>query len=330
MATLAEIRAKLKEQEVKSSGPVDNAIFPFWNMKEGETSVFRFLPDGDKSADFFWKERLMIKLPFAGVKGQSDSRPITVNVPCMEMYKETCPVLSEVRGWFKDPSMEDMGRKYWKKRSYIFQGLVIDSALKDETPPENPVRRVIIGPQIYQIIYSGIIDPDLEHMPTDYVNGLDFKITKTSKGSFADYSTSSWSRRERPLSASELESVETHGLHNLGDFIPKKPTEVELKVISEMFESSVDGEPYDPDRWSNYFRPSGMIATTGDPNKNDSASPTNVKPAEVKAPVVDNKVDNDDEPPFDGGKPIAQKTESAADDNAMDILAKIRSRQNAS
>ncbi len=36
MATLAEIRAKLKEQENRSSGGSggDNAIYPFWNLKK--------------------------------------------------------------------------------------------------------------------------------------------------------------------------------------------------------------------------------------------------------------------------------------------------------
>ena len=48
MASLAEIRAKLKEQEARAggnqgpSGP--NPIYPFWNIKEGESATFRFLP----------------------------------------------------------------------------------------------------------------------------------------------------------------------------------------------------------------------------------------------------------------------------------------------
>ena len=60
--------------------------------------------------------------------------------------------LHEVRGWFKDPSLEDMGRKYWKKRSYIFQGFVTDNPLTEDTTPENPIRRFIIGPQIFQLL----------------------------------------------------------------------------------------------------------------------------------------------------------------------------------
>ena len=136
MATLAEIRAKLKEQESRTggsqSGGGDNAIYPSWNIKEGESATLRFLPDGDELNTFFWKERLMIKLPFNGIKGETDSRPVQVQVPCMEMYGDTCDILNEVRAWFKDPSLEDMGRKYWKKRSYIFQGFVTDNPLSEE------------------------------------------------------------------------------------------------------------------------------------------------------------------------------------------------------
>ena len=152
MASLAEIRAKLKEQEARTGGNAqsssggDNAIYPFWNIKEGESATFRFLPDGDTENTFFWKERLMIKLPFAGVKGETDSRPVQVQVPCMEMYGDSCPILSEVRGWFKDPALEDMGRKYWKKRSYIFQGFVTENPLQEEKPA-NPVRRFILDPR---------------------------------------------------------------------------------------------------------------------------------------------------------------------------------------
>ena len=203
MASLAEIRAKLKEQETRSTGKAttggDNAIFPFWNMQEGQSSTLRFLPDGNPNAEYFWAERLMIKLPFAGIKGETDSRPVQVQVPCMEMYGESCPILNEVRGWFKDPSLEEMGRKYWKKRSYIFQGFVTDNPINEDSKPENPIRRFIIGPQIFQIIKASLMDPDMEELPTDYTHGVDFRLNKTSKGGYADYGTSNWARRERPL-----------------------------------------------------------------------------------------------------------------------------------
>ena len=84
MASLAEIRAKLKSQEVNRSTSQtggDNAIYPHWNIAEGTEAVVRFLPDKDTNNTFFWTERNMIKLPFAGIKGQTDSRPVQVQVP---------------------------------------------------------------------------------------------------------------------------------------------------------------------------------------------------------------------------------------------------------
>jgi len=329
MATLAEIRAKLKASEQKGSGEKtggDKSIYPFWNLKEGGESTLRFLPDGNSDNTFFWVERAMIKLPFAGVKGESESKPVTVQIPCVEMYGDTCPILSEVRGWFKDPALEDMGRKYWKKRSYIFQGFVVEDGLgeKAEDQPENPIRRFIIGPQIFQSIRAALVDPELEDLPTDYVHGLDYRMKKTSKGGYADYSTSSWARRERPLSDAENAAIQANGLYNLSDFLPKKPGEVELKVMKEMFEASVDGEPYDMDRWGQYFKPAGMSQNTGDPNK---ATP------KASAPVVDD-VDEDEAPaPVAKSAPAttakAESTGAGGDSRAQDILAMIRNRQKA-
>jgi hypothetical protein len=333
MASLAEIRAKLKEQETRSSGGStgggDNAIYPFWNMKEGEQATLRFLPDGDDSNTFFWKERLMIKLPFAGVKGETDSRPVQVQVPCMEMYGESCSILQEVRGWFKDPSLEDMGRKYWKKRSYIFQGFVTDDPLKEDSP-ENPIRRFIIGPQIFQLIKAALMDPDMEELPTDYTAGVDFRLSKGTKGGYADYGASNWARRERPLGDAEMAAVNSHGLFNLNDFLPKKPDEVAVKVLTEMFEASVDGEAYDADRWSQYFRPSGMAARTGDPQKAASPQATAVSQS-APAPAASNDTGWQDPAPAATPQPApAPAAEAAPAENAggaQDILAMIRARQ---
>ena len=326
MATLAEIRAKLKEAESRTGGSQssggDNAIYPFWNLKEGEQSTVRFLPDGDDTNTFFWKERLMIKLPFAGVKGETDSRPVQVQIPCMEMYGESCAILNEVRGWFKDPTLEDMGRKYWKKRSYVFQGFVTENGLAEDGTPENPIRRFIIGPQIFQLIKSALMDPDMEELPTDYTSGVDFRIVKTSKGGYADYSTSNWSRRERPLTEVETAAVEKNGLYNLSDFLPKKPSEVEVKVMQEMFQASVDGEAYDAERFGQYFRPAGMKARTGDPQAPATAPAATTAPAPEATPA-----------PVAEAAPaaVAQTAPAAepkADNSAEDILAMIRSRQN--
>jgi hypothetical protein len=329
--TLAEIRAKLQSQDNRKTGNQqggDNAIYAHWNIPENTTSRVRFLPDADPKNSFFWVERLMIKLPFAGVKGQSDSKPIVVQVPCVEMYGDACPVLAEVRTWFKDPNLEEMGRKYWKKKSYLFQGFVRDNPIGDDKTPENPIRRFVISPQIFNLIKNALMDPEMESMPTDYAAGLDFSIKKTSKGGYADYNTSTWARKESALNADEAEAIETHGLYNLADFLPKRPGEVELKILKEMFEASVDGQPYDNERWGQYYRPWGLEAPAGTTAAQTSATTETRAPA--TAPVAAASTapwEADAEEAANAPITIPKATSS---DKAQDILAMIKARQNKS
>lgn len=334
MASLAEIRAKLQSMESNSKGSSpaqsDNAIYPFWNIDEGTSTLLRFLPDSDPNNTFFWVERQMIRLTFPGVVG-GDQKPTTVQVPCMEMFGETCPVLTEVRPWFKDPSLEDMGRKYWKKRSYIFQGFVNENPL-DETAPENPIRRFVIGPQIFNIIKSALMDPEMENLPTDYVAGTDFRLSKTTKGQYADYSTSKWARKESALTEEQLAAIDTHGLYNLNDFLPAKPTAEGVQAIAEMFQASVDGELYDPAKWGNFFKPYGLDTGT---QTQSTVAPAQPAPAvqapatESVAPVAETTAPAVETP---APAPVAETVETApAEDtgkkSADDILNMIRNRQ---
>ena len=195
----------------------------------------------------------MIRIPFHGVLGQDERKPVAVQVPCVEMWGETCPIHTEIRPWFKDPKLEDEARKYWKKRSYIFQGFVVENPLKEDNEPENPIRRFVINSSIYKIISAALMDPDFVEVPTDYEQGTDFKLVKTQKGQYADYTTSTWARRERSLDQLERDAIDQYGLNNLNEFMPKKPNDTELKVIMEMFESSVQGDLYDPARFSAYY-----------------------------------------------------------------------------
>jgi len=327
MASLAEIRARLAASENKGSqsqGGGDNSIYPHWNMEEGQSATLRFLPDANTKNTFFWQERAMIRLPFNGIKGEMESKQVFVQVPCVEMWGDPCPILAEVRTWFKDKSLEDMGRKYWKKRSYIFQGFVRENPLSEDKTPENPIRRFIIGPQIFTTIKGALMDPELEELPTDYLRGLDFRITKGSKGGYADYNGSKWARKESALTEAEQAAIEKHGLYDLSSFLPKKPTDVELKVIKEMFEASVDGQAYDTERWGQYFRPAGVQAPAGSaaPAAAPAIDEDTPVPVAKPTPVASSFDDEDDVPaptaPVAAAKP-AQKAE--------DILALIRARQ---
>jgi hypothetical protein len=326
MASLAEIRARLAAQENKgqnkgSNTQSDNAIYPFWNIDEGASATVRFLSDGDTNNSFFWVERAMIKLPFNGVKGDFNVKQITVQVPCVEMYGDNCPVLAEVRPWYKDETLKDLANKYWKKRTYLFQGFVRQNPLGDDVTPANPIRRFIVSSQIIPIIKTGLMDPEMSELPTDYKAGLDFVIRKASKGGYADYSTSKYARKESALTEAELAAIDAHGLFNLAGFLPKKPSEAELRIIKEMFEASVDGRPYDNDKWGAYYRPYGLAAPEG-------ASPSQSNAKETSAPVTSpaSAPVEDVTPPFDAD-PIVVPQQSTSGDKAQDILAMIRARQ---
>jgi len=332
MANLADIRARLAAQESKKTNQgqrtqSDNAIYPHWNMEEGTTATIRFLPDEDSKNTFFWVERQIIKLPFNGVKGDPNMKQVVVQVPCVEMYGDNCPVLAEVRPWYKDDTLKEMANKYWKKRSYLFQGFVRQNPIGNDVTPANPIRRFVISPQIYTIIKSSLMDPDMENIPTDFLSGTDFNVKKTSKGGYADYSTSNWARRESPLTEAEQAAIEAHGLFNLTDFLPKKPSESELRIIKEMFEASVDGKPYDADRFGAYYRPYGLEAPAGAssaPHVTQTSTLTIGK--KVLAESHSDTSEIQDEAPAKASEPVVVP-KSTSSDKAQDILAMIRSRQ---
>jgi hypothetical protein len=321
--SLQEIRAKLKAQQekIQGSSAQDKVLFAHWNIDEGATASIRFLPDADTSNDFFWVERLQIRLPFAGVKGQNDKQT-TVVVPCVEMWNESCPILAEVRNWFKDKSLEEMGRKYWKKRSYILQGFVRENPMKEEGV-ENPIRKLLLTPELFKLVREGIMNPEIEEIPTHYEMGLNFNIKKGTKGGYPDYGTSSWARRETALTSEERESIEKHGLYDLKSFLPKKPNDVELKVIKEMFEASVNGEQYDLERWGQYYKPYGL---------SDNGTKTESQPVAQKVDVVVKtaKTIVEDPAPWDSedeSEVAAIQTPTQNNQKAQDILKLIRERK---
>lgn len=318
MATLQEIRAKLLSQQQKNDNSSrDNSSYPFWNIPDGTSALFRFLPDGNPNNTYFWAERQIIKLPFSGMDNDAQKQ-VTVQVPCMEMFGKTCPILTEIRPWFKEPDLEATARTYWKKRSYIFQGFVVDDPINEKEKPENPIRRFIINPSIYGIISASLLDPEIEDLPIDYISGRDFRLAKTRKGQYADYSTSKWSMKTRSLNDDELAAIEKFGLFDLNQFMPKEPTDEEVKIIGEMFQASVDGEPYDSARFSKYFKPNTYGGNDDDGDAKPAARSTPVAKPAVAKPVM--KAAEPEEIEEDDVVAVSAKP------SASDALAKLKAR----
>lgn len=315
MVDMKALREQLKqESQKKNTQQNDGAGYPFWNLENDSIATVRFLPDSDESNLYFWRERKMINLEFDGVVGQTNTNPIKVQVPSMEMWGEQCPILTEARRFYKE-GKDELGQKYWAKRSFVFQGFVRNNPLTEENVPENPIRRFTINPSLYKIIYSYLMDDDNEYSPTDYDNGCDFRIQKTQKGQYASYETSSFSRKDSKLTEIEREAIEKYGLFNLMDFLPKKPDAETLRVIQEMFEASMDGDPYDPSRFSNYYRPYGL-EIDGDAE----AKPAKAKTPEAKPRAsVQNDADEEEAAPVEA--PAARKP------TPQELLAKLKSKQ---
>jgi hypothetical protein len=344
--TLKEIQAKLLAQQANkdrakngSGFGGDNAIYPFWNNPEGSSATMRFLPDGDESNDFFWLERLIIKLPFPGVKGDSAGKAVEVQVPCTDMWKaNTCPITAEIRPWWKDKSLEDMARKYYRKKSYLFQGFVTANPNKEDQEPANPIRRFIINPSVFDIVKSILMDKDLENSPTDYRHGRDFYLLKNTKGGYANYSSSKWAMKERALTDDETNAVNQYGLWNLSSFLPKKPDAAHLDAIMEMFTASVNEELYDTDRWGQYYRPNGMrMDGIADSDSAVVVPQTTPVTSSGTAAGILNKIPNraatqvDDVPPWEEPQPTKPAAAPQSDKPKMqtpdDIIAAIRRRQ---
>jgi hypothetical protein len=127
------------------------------------------------------------------------------------------------------------------------------------------------------------------------------------------------------LTEAEQAAIEAHGLFDLSTFLPKKPTDVELKVMKEMFEASVDGQPYDTERWGQYFRPAGVNAPAG--GSTPAVSHDEDVPAVAKAASVVVSSAFDDDEPVAATAPVQATAPAAGANKAEDILAMIRARQ---
>lgn len=340
MASLAEIRALLKAEseraEAQKNGTFKgerqpDAFLAFWNIPDNEPLNLRFLNDADPSNPYFWKERDMIKLTFRGVVGGTNDF-VTVQVPCNEMWvPKGCPILNELRQWYKiaeETGNEDLKKQagqYWKKRSYLLQCFIApDSvAVKDDVAPENPIRRVLLNKELFTKVKSILMNTGVKELPTHPVHGRDFSVVKAKNGGgFNAYDASQFSMSERELNDLEKQAIEQYGLFDLGEFMPKQPTTEELQAIKEMFEASVDGQPYDPARWAQFYRPAGVSK----PNSTTTAPSNTAAPVTPAAQATTNVVEQAQTVAQPAQEVTAPASTSSQSVSASDLVARLKAR----
>lgn len=126
-------------------------------------------------------------------------------------------------------------------KKYIMQGFVRVSPF-EEDPTENPIRIFVFDQRIIRCIQYWLVDPDVEHFPTDYEHGSNFRLKRDldrqytydddTSASCADYNFnfeySSFSIRSTPLSEYECNAIEMWPLNDLSKVeLPVPETETE-------------------------------------------------------------------------------------------------------
>lgn len=289
MKSLADLQGAFKTPEREGSN-LPNNYYPFWNMKEGEQAIVRFLPDGNEdNALGFLVEKVMHNLVINGDKK---------NVPCLSMYGEDCPICGVSQQYYKADD-KDNGKKYWKKKQHLAQALIVEDPLPaDEATGENSegkVKFLALGYQLFNIIKEAFESGELDEIPYAYDGGCNFIIKKTKQGDYATYAVGS--KFARKASDLDEDTVANLQLSDLETLLPKHPGR---EKVEGMLEAALTGGDY-TDNGS-----SSTTTTTTTPSVTESVS---------KA--------------IEASESSTESSDEDIDEEANDILAQIRARKNA-
>ncbi len=277
--TIAEMRAKLaakKEQSTGNSTPRDKSLYPHWKLPTGGRADIRIINDGDSTNDYYWRDYSVRELTFNGIKGrpETNSKVFKIKIPAFN-YNEgkdggfnhlNVPVESYFSNK-EDPIQNFMSENDWyntnpelykrykrKMPSHLYQGFVrkadaLEGDKKDaeSQPEERLLKRFILADEIHKRMMTILDKEEVGKLPTDPVDGYVFTIhKKQGQHKWADYKQSEWNYfKTDSLTEAEVQDIETNGIFELKDFLPKKPNAEEIEIIMEMFVDSYGGLPYD-------------------------------------------------------------------------------------
>jgi len=197
-------------------------FFNFWKAPVDSTSVVRFLPDADEDNPMgFLVENLAHELVINGKREK---------VPCLKMYgEEYCPICAISQKYYDEKSPEhneQLGKKYYRKKSYIGQVMVVETPIENDQ--EQLVKLIEFGPKIFKQIQTAFQSGDLEKPPYEFVGGYNFRIKKSKSGEYADYGTSSFSPKQTTV---EDDVVKAMKLYNLAEYRTARVTREVLEAM---------------------------------------------------------------------------------------------------
>lgn len=229
---------------------------------------------------------------------------------------EHCPVADVVRALFKEAKeLQDAGNtkeyetlqsvalQHWIRYGYFCQGFVLKGGTAQVNPDELiPIKltkglwETISAPiredTDFDIIPPGGFFPeDIEYLlqgqiPDDFdseeeflkvFEGYSFTIRKVKKGDYPNYDSSSWDRHKSMLTDEQIAYIAEEGLIDLHKFFPKRPTDEQYEVFTDMIRVSIDyalgnGDGlWDPE-WENFGIQPYKGKITDDDNANDSST----------------------------------------------------------
>ena len=235
-------------------------FYQFWKMPDDSTAVVRFLPDLDEENNLgFLVENLQHELVVNGQKKK---------VPCLSMYGEHCPICELSRKYY-DEKNEEMGKKYYRKKSYIGQVIVVESPIEHDQ--SQLVKLIEFGPAVFKQIQAAFQSGDLEEAPYEFKGGYNFRIKKTKSGQYASYTTSSFAPKQTDLDDDIIESLQ---LFNLSEYRGKKP---DLATVEALLVADQTGQSFNE----------GDDDDTPAPAPAPKAAPAKAAPAPKAAPAAE-------------------------------------------
>lgn len=218
MSKLEALKAAFAAKTTGSSSNADwKKFYPFWKMADDAVAIVRFLPDLDEDNPMgFLVEHKTHELIVNGEKKI---------VPCLSMYGESCPCCEVSRKYY-DEKDEALGKRYYRKLSYLGQVIVVESPIDHDTT--QLIKLIEIGPKIFKLIQAAFQSGDLEIEPYALKGGYNFRIKKAKNGQYSNYDISSFSPKQTDIEDDVIEQLE---LFNLADYRTKHITRAEMEAL---------------------------------------------------------------------------------------------------
>lgn len=249
-------------------------FFQFWKIPDDSTAVVRFLPDLDADNSLgFLVENLQHELEINGQRKK---------VPCLAMHGEHCPICELSRKYY-DEKNEDLGKKFYRKKSYIGQVIIVDSPIEHDQ--NQLVKLIEFGPAVFKQIQSAFQSGDLEEAPYEFKGGYNFRIKKTKSGQYASYNTSSFAPKQSDLDDDVIGALE---LYNLADYRGTKP---DVTTVEALLVAAQTGQAFDEDNSDSNSTPKSSEPVVAEKVNTVEVAAETVKQEEVKpdAPVPSDK-----------------------------------------